>query len=138
MAEDAVQISLDPDRVAAFNISSGFRVGDLVFVSGQVGVDDVGEIVGGGDFLTQARHAFGNLRRVLVAAGSSLDQVVKVTILVTDMSYFPDVVELRREVFSPPYPADTICEVRALAYPELMFEIEAVALAEGRTIDADG
>ena len=52
------------------------------------------------------------------------------------MSHFPKVVELRREVFSEPYPADTICEVRALAYPELMFEIEAVALTDGRTINA--
>jgi enamine deaminase RidA (YjgF/YER057c/UK114 family) len=42
---------------------------------------------------------------------------------------------LRGEVFSQPYPADTICEVRALAYPELMFEIEAIALVDGNTID---
>ena len=73
---------------------------------------------------------------MLEAAGSSLEQVIKVTIFVTDMSHFPEVIDLRKEVFTPPYPADTICEVRALAYPELMFEIEAVALAEGRTIDA--
>ncbi len=135
MGTDAVRISTEPDRLAAVHISQAFRVGDLVFVSGQAAVDDEGQIVGRGDFGVQARHAVGNLRRVLEAAGSSLDQVIKVTILVTDMTYFPDVVELRREVFSPPYPADTICEVRALAYPELMFEIEAVALAEGRTID---
>ena len=117
------------------NISQGFRVGDLVIVSGQAAVDDQGQVVGPGDFGAQARHAVGNLRRVLEAAGSSLDQVIKVTIFVTDMAHFPEVVELRREVFTPPYPADTICEVRALAYPELMFEIEAIALAEGRTID---
>ena len=57
------------------------------------------------------------------------------TIFVTDMSYFPEVVALRGEVFSQPYPADTICEVQALAYPELMFEIEAIALVDGNTID---
>jgi 2-iminobutanoate/2-iminopropanoate deaminase len=136
MGTDAIRISTDPDRFAAVNISQGFRVGDLVFVSGQAAVDDQGRVVGEGDFGAQARHAVGNLKRVLEAAGSSLEQVIKVTIFVTDMSHFPEVVELRREVFTAPYPADTICEVRALAYPELMFEIEAVALAEGQTIDA--
>lgn len=136
MGTDARRISTEPDRFAAVNISQGFRVGDLVFVSGQAAVDDQGQVVGPGDFGAQARHAVHNLGRVLEAAGSSLDQVIKVTIFVTDMSYFPEVVRLRREVFTPPYPADTICEVRALAYPELMFEIEAIALADGRTIDA--
>jgi|TARA_B110000438_G_scaffold44464_1_gene44425 2-iminobutanoate/2-iminopropanoate deaminase len=136
MGTDAHRISTEPDRFAAVHISQGFRVGDLVFVSGQAAVNEHGEVVGIGDFAAQARQAVRNLERVLDAAGSGLDQVIKVTIFVTDMSHFPEVVELRREVFSVPYPADTICEVRALAYPELMFEIEAVALADGRTIDA--
>lgn len=135
MVTNAVRISTEPDRMAAVHISQGFRVGDLVFVSGQASVDDSGQVVGPGDFGAQARQAVGNLRRVLEAAGSSLDQVIKVTIFVTDMSHFPEVVELRREVFSAPYPADTICEVTALAYPELMFEIEAVALADGETVN---
>ncbi|MFO4632916.1 MAG: RidA family protein [Actinomycetota bacterium] len=135
MATDAHRISTEPDRFAAVHISQGFRVGDLVFVSGQAAVNDHGEVVGIGDFAAQARQAVRNLERVLNAAGSSLDQVIKVTIFVTDMSHFPEVVELRREVFSEPYPADTICEVRSLAYPELMFEIEAVALADGLTVD---
>ncbi len=135
MGTDAQRISTEPDRFAAVNISQGFRVGDLVFVSGQAAVNDQGEVVGVGDFDAQARQAVRNLERVLKAAGSSLDQVIKVTIFVTDMSHFPEVVKLREEVFSQPYPADTICEVRALAYPELMFEIEAIALADGSTID---
>ena len=135
MGTNAQRISTEPDRFAAVHISQGFRVGDLIFVSGQAAVNEQGEIVGVGDFGAQARQAVRNLESVLTAAGSSLDQVIKVTIFVTDMSYFSEVVELRREVFSEPYPADTICEVRSLAYPELMFEIEAVALADGSTID---
>ncbi len=135
MGTDAQRISTEPDRFAAVNISQAFRVGDLVLVSGQAAVNDQGEVVGVGDFDAQARQAVRNLDRVLKAAGSSLDQVIKVTIFVTDMSYFPEVVTLRGEVFSQPYPADTICEVQALAYPELMFEIEAIALVDGNTID---
>jgi reactive intermediate/imine deaminase len=135
MGTDAQRISTEPDRFATVHISQGFRVGDLVFVSGQAAVNEQGEVVGVGDFGAQARQAIRNLDRVLTAAGSSLDQVIKVTIFVTDMSHFPEVVKLRKEVFSQPYPADTICEVQGLAYPELMFEIEAVALADGSTID---
>ena len=135
MGTDAQRISIEPDRFAAVHISQGFRVGDLVFVSGQAAVNEQGEVVGVGDFGAQARQAVRNLDRVLNAAGSSLGQVIKVTIFVTDMSYFPEVVKLRKEVFSQPYPADTICEVQGLAYPELMFEIEAIALADGSTID---
>ena len=97
--------------------------------------NDAGEVVGVGDFEAQARQAFSNLKRVLEASGSSLDQIIKVTIFVTDMSHFRKVIDLRREFFSAPYPADTLCEVASLAYPELMFEIEAVALVEGQTVE---
>jgi enamine deaminase RidA (YjgF/YER057c/UK114 family) len=55
---------------------------------------------------------------------------VNVTIFLTDMSNFPRVVELRRRWFTPPYPADTIVEVGALALPELEIEIEAIAVAD--------
>jgi 2-iminobutanoate/2-iminopropanoate deaminase len=135
MATDAVRITTEPDRFEAVAISQGFRVGDMVFVSGQAAVNDAGEVVGVGDFEAQARQAFSNLKRVLEASGSSLDQIIKVTIFVTDMSHFRKVIDLRREFFSAPYPADTLCEVASLAYPELMFEIEAVALVEGQTVE---
>jgi reactive intermediate/imine deaminase len=98
-----------------------------VITSGQVAINSHGGLVGVGDFAAQAQQVFRNLADVL-EAGSSLAQVVKVTIYLTDMSHFPDVVELRRQYFTPPYPADTIVEVRALALPELMIEIEAIAI----------
>ena len=62
-----------------------------------------------------------------MAGGSSLRDVIKVTIFVTDMGYFQEVVELRRKFFSEPYPADTIAEVKALYDPDVMIEIEAIA-----------
>ena len=100
MGTNAHRISAEPDRFAAVHISQGFRVGDLVFVSGQAAVNEHGEVVGIGDFTAQAHQAVRNLASVLNAAGSSLDQVIKVTIFVTDMSHFPKVVELRQDVFS--------------------------------------
>jgi reactive intermediate/imine deaminase len=126
---EAHQIRLDPDPLEPYLLSQGFRVGDLVVVSGQAAIDEHGAVVGAGDFDAQAEQVFRNLARALEAGGSGLDRVVKVTIFVTDMSNFPKIVELRRRWFSRPYPADTIVEVSALALPELELEIEALAVA---------
>ena len=124
------QIETDPDPYAPYLLSQGIRVGDLLFVSGQVGIDDDGELVSLDDFETQADQAFRNLGRVLEAGGSSLERVVKVTIFLTDMAAnFPQVVDLRRKWFTPPYPADTIVQVQSLYRPEVMLEIEAIATA---------
>jgi reactive intermediate/imine deaminase len=126
---DARQIRLDPDPYEPFRLSQGFRVGELVIVSGQAAIAENGQIVGAGYFDAQAQQTFQNLKRVLEAGGSSLDRVVKVTIFLTDMSNFEKIVELRGKWFSPPYPADTIVEVSSLALPELEIEIEAIAVA---------
>jgi reactive intermediate/imine deaminase len=129
----ATPITVEPDPYAPFRLSQGFRVGDLLFVSGQAAIDQTGAIVGAGDFDLQAEQTFRNLGRVLEAGGSSLADVVKVTIFLTDMANFPKVVELRGRWFSPPWPADTIVEVSALALPELEIEIEAIAVAAPRS-----
>lgn len=124
------RIVTQPDNYEPFLLSQGIRFGNLLFISGQAGADDEGRIVDGG-FRAQGEQAFANLRRALEAGGSSLKDVVKVTIFVTDMRHFPDVVELRRNYFSEPYPADTIAEITALYDPKAMIEIEAIA-ATGR------
>lgn len=121
------QIITEPDIYKPFLLSQGIRVGDLIFISGQAGYGDDGEIVEGG-FRAQGEQAFSNLSRALVAGGSDLGHVAKVTIFVTDMSHFSEVVELRRKYFSEPYPADSIVQVVALYTPAAMIEIEAVAL----------
>ena len=136
MAEDAYRVSTDPDPFEPFYISQAFRVGDLVVTSGQAALSPEGELVGIGDFDAQAAQTFANLTAVLEAAGSSLDQVIKVTIYLTDMANFPKIVELRQRYFSAPYPADTIVEVKSLALPELEIEIEATALVAGETREA--
>ncbi len=131
MATDAIQVKTVPDPYEAFNIAQAYRAGDFVFVSGQAALDLEGNIVGEGDFDAQAVQAFENLRAVLLAAGSGLDKLIKVNIYVTDMANFGTVVAMRERYFSPPWPADTLVEVSALALPELMIEIEGVALADG-------
>ncbi|AHE52506.1 RidA family protein [Sphingomonas sanxanigenens] len=120
------QVITTPDNYEPYLLSQGIRFGDLLFISGQAGAGDDGRIVEGG-FRAQGEQAFANLRRALEAGGSRLENVIKVTIFVTDMSRFDEVVELRRRFFSAPYPADTIAEVRALYDPAAMIEIEAIA-----------
>lgn len=136
MTSDARQIKTTPDPFEPFHISQAFQVGDLIYTSGQAALSPEGELVGIDDFDEQARQTFRNLQAVLQAAGSDLDRVIKVTIYLTDMSHFPRIVELRQQWFSAPYPADTIVEVKGLALPELMIEIEAIALADGNTHSA--
>ena len=128
------RIITHPDPYEPFLLSQGIKASGWLFISGQAGAGENGKIVQGG-FLAQGQQAFANLRRALEAGGASLKAVVKVTIFVTDMGHFDDVVTLRREFFSAPYPADTIAEVRALYTPEAMVEIEAIAVlpnVEGR------
>lgn len=120
------RVITQPDNYEPFLLSQAIKFGNLLFVSGQAGAADDGRIVEGG-FRAQGEQAFANLRRVLEAGGSSLADVVKVTIFVTDMGHFQDVVELRRKFFTAPYPADTIAEIRALYDPAAMIEIDAIA-----------
>ena len=124
------QITIEPDAYAPFRLSQGHRVGDLLFISGQAAYAEDGELVGVGDFDAQAEQTFANLRKVLEAGGSSLKNVIKVTIFLRDMANFSKIVELRGRHFSPPYPADTIVEVSSLYSPDALLEIEAIAVAD--------
>lgn len=129
-SEPAVRhrVTAEPDWYDSAAISAGIRVGNLVFVSGQVAVDEALATVGGDDFEAQARRAFTNLSTVLVNAGSGLAHVIKVSIYVTDIGVLPTIVALRREFFTEPYPADTILQVASLADSAWQVEIDAVAL----------
>lgn len=133
-AIQAHRIKTDPDPMEPFRLAQGYRVGNIAYLSGVASISAEGEIVGEGDFDAQADQVFKNLQQVLAAAGSGLDQVFKVTIYLTDMANFPKMVELRGKWFSAPYPADTILEVRSLALPALMIEIDAMALIDGEII----
>jgi reactive intermediate/imine deaminase len=121
-------VPFEPDRFSAYGYSPALAVGQLLFVSGQSSISDEGDTVGADDFEAQAHQTFQNLARVLRAGDSSLDDVVKVTIFVTDMSQLPTIIALRRQYFSEPYPTDSLVEVSSLSRPELQIEIEAIAL----------
>ncbi|MFC6100430.1 RidA family protein [Olivibacter domesticus] len=124
------QIKIIPDTYEPFHLAQGYRVGDLLFISGQTALNDEGKLIGIGDFDTQAQKAFENLEKVLKAGGSSLKNIVKVTIMLRDMRNFEKIVTLRAKYFTAPYPADTIIEVSSLFSPDALIEIEATAVAD--------
>ncbi|MDR7482478.1 MAG: RidA family protein [Armatimonadota bacterium] len=109
--------------------SQAARVGGFLFISGQVAMDEQGNLVGRDDIWAQTGQVFANLRRMLETGGSSLDQVVKLTIFVTRLEYLAMVREIRKRVFGPLgfYPASTAVVVSSLARPEWMVEVEAIA-----------
>lgn len=103
--------------------------GRLVAVSGQVALDEHGEVVGKGDPQAQARQVFENLRSCLAAAGATFDDVIKLTYYVTDVAHMPAIRAVRAEFAGKEnLPASTAVQVVALIRPELLLEIEAFAL----------
>jgi 2-iminobutanoate/2-iminopropanoate deaminase len=120
-------ISMNPDPLQTYAIAPGWQVGNILFLSGQAAINEHGELIGVGDFDAQLVQTIANIDRVLAAGGSERSRIVKVTIYMTDMANFPAIVEARRKYFTPPYPADTIVEVKSLALPDLMIEIDVIA-----------
>jgi len=110
------------------HFTDAVRAGDLLFVSGIVAVDADGQLVGGEDVVAQARQVLENMRAVLAAAGCGFEDVVKVTIYLTDVEDRPSINPLRQEVFGAARPASTLVEVPRLAVDGAKIEIECVAL----------
>jgi reactive intermediate/imine deaminase len=108
--------------------SQGVRIGNTIYVSGQVSVDGAGNVIGKGDMRAQARQTLENIKHVLAAEGGSLEDVVKVTMFVTDMSRADEAREVRKDYFVKNPPASTGVEVSRLAHPDYLIEIEAVAV----------
>jgi enamine deaminase RidA (YjgF/YER057c/UK114 family) len=102
-------------------------VGNQVFIAGMI-CRNGDEIVGGDSMYEQARAIFGKIRHLMEAAGGQMDDIVKVLIYVTDIKRREEVWQARREVFSGAFPVSTLVEVRALASPEILVEIEAIGL----------
>jgi 2-iminobutanoate/2-iminopropanoate deaminase len=108
--------------------SNAVRAGDMLFISGQVARPFEGgtQLVGNNEY-EQARQIFSRIERIIKAAGGTMDNLVKMTIYVVDITKNTEVWRARREFFTGDFPASTLVEVRSLAGPETLVEIEAVA-----------
>ena len=125
---------IQPDTVhdtTSYAYSHAVRMGDLIFVAGEVPRNRNGDLVGKGDVRAQTEQVFENLKAVLEASGSGLDKVGKVTVLTTSLEYRPIIHEIRSRVFQEVghLPASTLAVVTSLADPDWLVEIEAVAMA---------
>jgi 2-iminobutanoate/2-iminopropanoate deaminase len=110
------------------HFTDAVRAGGFLYVSGIIGVDAEGRLVGGDDVVAQTRQVFENMRAVLSAAGCAFEDVVKVTIFLTDVDDRPLINPLRQEVFGGARPASTLVEVPRLAVDGAKVEIECVAV----------
>lgn len=108
--------------------SRAVRVADTVYVSGTVAWSDDGKLAGAGDMYAQAKQAIRNVETALVQAGASLKDVVRTRIYVTDIARLEEAARAHGEAFGEIRPASSMVEVSALAEPEMLFEIEAIAV----------
>ena len=100
----------------------------VLFIAGQVAYDTDGGPACRGDFRGQAREAFKSIKALVEAQGGTLASVVKINTYVTDVRYRADLVPVREEFFGKKGPASTLVAVPALAHPDWMIEIEAIAV----------
>ncbi|MFQ5911896.1 MAG: RidA family protein [Nitrospinota bacterium] len=114
--------------------------GPMVWIAGQVALDTRGKVIGKGNARTQTRAALDNLKRVLSEAGAGLEDVVKLTVYLTDMAELPQVQEVRARYFPSDPPASSTIGVRELVNPDLLVEIEAFAILPdgGRAASEEG
>ena len=104
--------------------------GRIVYVSGQVARDAAGNTVGAGDMRAQIEQVGRNLQACLEAAGASLADIVKTVTYVTDIDEFFKHTDMRMRFLGPAMGASTTVEVSRLAAPDLMVEIEAIAVVD--------
>jgi len=99
-----------------------------IYISGQIALDRTGNLVGANDMKAQAEQVFRNLEAALMAAGAKFSDVVKMNTYTTDMSQIQAIRDARSRYFGTATPASTLVQVVHLARPELMLEIEVIAV----------
>jgi 2-iminobutanoate/2-iminopropanoate deaminase len=116
-----------PGRPELSHSADAVRARGYVFVAGILPVDASGSLVGEDDVVGQARFVFGELGRILGAASCSPDDVLRVSVFLTDVDDRPRINPVRRELFGAARPASTLVEVSGLAVPGAKIEVDAIA-----------
>jgi enamine deaminase RidA (YjgF/YER057c/UK114 family) len=123
-AQNAMGMPVAFSNAIAFDLTDVKR---LIFVAGQLAVDDNRQIVGKGDVGAQTEQVLENIQRYLEQLGGSLKDVVQVTVFVKDMSGLSEIHKVRLRYFSEPYPTSTLVAVSGFVSPDALIEINAVA-----------
>ena len=118
-----------PEGVAkARGFSHAVKVGNTIYVSGQIGGDEDGNIIGKGDMVAQTERAYENIRRTLEAAGASMTDIVMLNYYCLDLEAFKKTGEARKKYFGKYFPASTAVQVEKLMAPDALIEVEAIAI----------
>jgi enamine deaminase RidA (YjgF/YER057c/UK114 family) len=124
--------TLNPDGLpvprGSYSLVNIAQPGRMVFIAGQTASDIAGNVVGVGDARAQTRYVLGKIQRAVEAAGGTMNDVVAMSVFTTDVRYHRDINETRREVLVENFPTSTMVQVVALARPELLLEINAIAV----------
>lgn len=128
LAKDKQYIAESPKTHG--HISSAVRAGNMVFISGLAPLDEGGEFVGKGDIAAQARQIFDNMSKALRKAGGSLRDVTWLQFFLKDVNQRTKITPVRRELFGEHRPVATLVEMRNLPVPEMLIEVNAIAVLE--------
>ncbi len=107
--------------------SNALRVGDMLFVSGTVSRGADGATIEGKNEYEQTTNIFTRIRHLVTAAGGAMSDIVKMTIYMVNIKQNTEVWRARQEFFTGDFPCSTLVEVRSLATPDILVEIDAIA-----------
>jgi len=127
MHEAADYFLLRPDVEKAYGYSHAVKIGADIKISGAVSMDDEGNPTAVGDLEQQMKNAYSDLGKVLEHYGYSFDDVIVENVFTTDMATFLEVAGYRNTIYTQQFPTGTWLEVKGLALPEFMIEIELEA-----------
>lgn len=127
MAEAPEYFHLRPEVERAYGYTHAVRVGDDIKISGAVSMDDAGNPTAVGDLAQQMKNAYTDLDKVLKHYGCTFDDVIVENVFTTDMAKFLEVSAYRQSIYTKQYPTGSWLEVKGLALPEFMIEIELEA-----------
>jgi len=127
MAETPEYFHLRPEVEKAFGYTHAVRIGEDIKISGAVSMDDQGIPTAVGDLEQQMKNAYSDLAKVLAHYGCTFDDVIVENVFTTSMAKFLEVSSYRNEIYTKQFPTGSWLEVKGLALPQLMIEIEIEA-----------
>jgi 2-iminobutanoate/2-iminopropanoate deaminase len=129
--ETPAYFNLRPEAERAYGYSHAVRIGDHIKISGAVSMDDAGNPTAAGDLLQQMKNCYADLAKVLEHYGCTFDDVVVENVFTTDMAAFLEHASYRSSIYTKGFPTGSWLEVKGLALPEFLIEIELEAHKAG-------
>jgi len=130
MAHTRTHIKRERAQSRAYSQAVITEGGRIVWLAGQIALEDAAGKSLAGDFDGQVREVFARLGRTLEEAGAKLSDMVTMTVFITDARLGDRFTQLRREIFGDDFPASALITVAGLARPEMLVEVQGIAVAD--------